>query len=754
MRKVLGIFLCVAVAGCSFLKPLPPASSLDERLDAIPITDLPLKGRTTIYWDHHQIPFVEAEHDEDAAFALGLVHAHLRLGLMELGRRISQGRLSEIVGKATLDVDHAIRLLDFDRAVPGIIENMQPEALAWTEAFVAGINHYQSNVETLPQEFRVLGVEPTPWTVADLLTISRLAGSDANWGVWLTLVKLREREDWPELWAQLLDVGSSLSTTFDGMELDDIKEVIGGFRHSGSNALAISPARSKTDNSLFAADPHVGYVAPSLWFIAGVKSPSYHIVGVMPSGFPYFALGRNPIAAWGGTNLYAASSSWLDVSDVDPDDISIRVETIQVGSSKLKEIEIRETEWGPIISDLPQLQDVVIPDTALRWVGHQPSDETSAMLAANRATNFQEFRAAFATYAVSGMNMIYADANGNIGQVQAAKIPKRTTAHIPDIIRKPEEMEAAWQSFADATTLPALFNPTPGFVATANNKPPEGDVPVGLFFSTDDRIMRIREMIHDHDRLGVEELKAIQQDVYMAASVELRDALVAKMNDLGISQQASENEQRLLQLITRWDGFYYAHSRGALAYETFRKAFASAYYAPIFGDASLTGVTKVVGGEFRAHIDLAQEDQAVIGAALTTALTNASQGYDFGAIWGSEHTLELTHPFSAIPLVGKRYRFGGQPIGGSVQTVMKSSQNPSADNFVPHHGATARFISDLSDIDKNYFVLISGQDGWFSSSTFLDQTSMFLSGQYMQLPLQVEKVRARSYRIQELNSAN
>ncbi len=37
-----------------------------------------------------------AELDDDAAFALGLVHAHLRLGQMMLARRIAEGRLAVV----------------------------------------------------------------------------------------------------------------------------------------------------------------------------------------------------------------------------------------------------------------------------------------------------------------------------------------------------------------------------------------------------------------------------------------------------------------------------------------------------------------------------------------------------------------------------------------------------------------------------------------------------------------------------------
>ncbi len=90
--------LSFLIAGCALLTPLPRPASLQERLAAVPRADLALEGKVTVHWDDHQIPFIEAASDRDAAFALGLVHAHLRLGQMEILRRISQGRLAEMGG--------------------------------------------------------------------------------------------------------------------------------------------------------------------------------------------------------------------------------------------------------------------------------------------------------------------------------------------------------------------------------------------------------------------------------------------------------------------------------------------------------------------------------------------------------------------------------------------------------------------------------------------------------------------------------
>ncbi len=90
--------LSLLIANCALLTPLPRPATLHERLAAVPRAGLPFEGKVTVHWNDHQIPFIEAASDRDAAVALGLVHAHLRLGQMEILRRISQGRLAEMAG--------------------------------------------------------------------------------------------------------------------------------------------------------------------------------------------------------------------------------------------------------------------------------------------------------------------------------------------------------------------------------------------------------------------------------------------------------------------------------------------------------------------------------------------------------------------------------------------------------------------------------------------------------------------------------
>ncbi len=191
LLMALALTLILATVGCMIVTPLPPKSTVPERLAMFPADGVPVRGKVVIYWDRHMIPFIEAEHDEDLALVLGMVHAHLRLGQMAFLRRASQGRLAEMFGPPVADIDHALRLLDLPRAAPAIKERLPAETRSWLENFVGGINLYQERMTREPHEFAVLGIEPTPWTVEDVIALERLSGVDVNWLAWFMLLRAR-----------------------------------------------------------------------------------------------------------------------------------------------------------------------------------------------------------------------------------------------------------------------------------------------------------------------------------------------------------------------------------------------------------------------------------------------------------------------------------------------------------------------------------------------------------------------------------
>jgi penicillin amidase len=733
------------VTGCAVLAPLPEESSLDNRISTIPTAGVPVEGRVTIYWNDRQIPFIEAEHDRDAAFALGLVHAHLRLGQMELFRRVSQGRIAEMGGPLATDLDRGLRIVDFGRAVDEIESRLPPATRDWLESFVAGINFYLDNTANLPVEFAVLGLKRETWTVRDILTMARLAAADVTWLVWFNLLPMHERDDWPRMWARLVGNGSVpiLETSAVG---DDgaIADLLGSAARSGSNSVAVARSRTASGAAMLANDPHLGIFMPNVWLIAGLKSPSYHVVGLMGAGLPVFAIGRNPWIAWGGTNLRAASSDLVDISTLAKDQFWGREEEIDVRWWVDERVTVRETAWGPVISDAPQFADLNLPDLALKWVGHTSSDEITAFLKISQARDFGQFVTAFDTFAIPAENMLYADVDGHIGMVMAARLPRRGPEPPADLIVGTETNDKDWSAMIATVELPSSFDPAQGYLVSANNDPGPSPVPIGYFFSPDDRVDRMAEIIESSDKVDVDVLAGLQQDVYMASAVKLRDLIMAKIAETGADAQLTTDQREALALIASWDGYYREDSQGAVAFEAFRAAFLADFYEVILNGQDWAAYAGIDRTQKLTREDIDNGNAIRLRSALKAGLEAAGEAVASGDTWGDRHRLVIQHPLGNLPIVGGRYRFLDLPVGGSSETLMKTAHGPAGERHSVRYGSQARHISDLSDPDANYFVLLGGQDGWFNSSTFLDQVDLWRQGGYVQVPLSVGAVRDRS----------
>jgi penicillin G amidase len=728
---VLGTLLLFAHLAKHLMRRSPPLA-LRDRLAMLPRTGLPITAPVTIHWDEHQIPFIEAETDHDLAVALGLVHAHLRLGQIEMMRRLSQGRVAEVIGPLGIEIDRLARTLDIGRAVPEMARAMPEETRGWLDAFVSGLNHYIAQAATLPHEFQIFGLPREPWSRRDVLTLGRLVSGDVNWIVWLRLLALRGDPDWPSLWRRLLD-HDLFSPEDIGAKPDGVSEAFGTALRSGSNSFVLSAAKSASGAPILASNPHLSLFLPNPWLIAGMKSRSHHAVGLMIPGLPFIALGRNARIAWGGTSLHAASSDLVVVPTDGSAEIRDRTDSLGVRWGRPREICLRESNCGPIVTDIPWLRSG--GDTlALRWIGHRPSDEMTAMLRVNRAGDWAEFRAALEGFAVPGQRMLYADSAGHIGHLMAAHLPQRTGPAAADLAT--DAAAAEWAITLTSAQLPSGVDPPAGFIASANERPAARDLIIGHHFSRPDRKRRLDQLLSAEPRVSVEAVRKIQRDVRWTAALAERDTLLAWLGPGG--QRRAPRQARLIAELSRWDGEYGASSRGALAFELVsyhlarrlvgrrrREAYAASW-----------GMRGLIWQDVRSAA-LEQRERA-----LEAALRDAARAMCRRASWGDTHRLRLGHPLMLMPLLGRAWRVADLPAAGSSETLLKTAHPLTGERHASRYGSCARHISDLAEPDRNDFVLLGGQDGWLGSSTFADQVALWQRGDYIRVPLTLERVAA------------
>ncbi|HEX2236773.1 MAG TPA: penicillin acylase family protein, partial [Gammaproteobacteria bacterium] len=144
-----------------------------------------ISGPIEVLRDTDAVPHIRANSQADALFGLGYVHAQDRLWQMEFQRRIGHGRLSEILGDATLQTDKFLRTLGVARAARSAWASTDPAIQELVNAYVAGINAFVSthHGRTLPIEFTFLDAAPEPWQPEDVLVWAKMMAWDlgGNW---------------------------------------------------------------------------------------------------------------------------------------------------------------------------------------------------------------------------------------------------------------------------------------------------------------------------------------------------------------------------------------------------------------------------------------------------------------------------------------------------------------------------------------------------------------------------------------------
>lgn len=737
MRRNAALLLALLamLPGCGAL--FPRATTVDQRLAALPRPGPQLARPVTIRWNDHLVPWIEAENDTDLAYALGMVHGHLRGAQVMIMRMIARGRLAEMAGPLATDYDHALRILDFGKAAPEVVRNWPPETRAFVEHFLAGLNR-SLLAGPRPPEAGLLGLDREPITAEDLVAIGRLAGTDINWLILFAVLQERGTPGFAARWQRLRESGAGTAPP-EGADpgAARLTSLLRDMGRNGSNTVAVSPARSASGAALLANDPHLGLNLPNLWLIVGMRSPSLHAVGLMVPGLPIIGIGRTPDIAWGGTNLRSAASDLFDVSRLPPEQFTAGETTIRQRLWFSASRPVRTTPLGPVMTDAAVVPARPGDQLALRWVGHEPTDEITALLRAARARSTAEFRTQLAGFGVSPQNFLYVDRAGNIARSVATILPSRPGFPEADPVLDGSNpaTTAPWQRLWHTPDLPGLENPPDGLLASANENPAlwaPNAPPIGFVFSDGDRVRRLRELVTSKPRITPEDLMALQADTRAPKATTLAAALLRRLDALPGGPPAPE----MLARLRGWDGDYAAESEAALVFELILGQLAPALNATqnLRLDNNWGTLTTFLLRDLDARP--AAEREALLRQAVERAAPVAAQY----RTWGEVHRLRAAHWLVNLPVLGRNFVLGTYPVGGSRETPMKSGHGFVTGPHEVSFGSMARHVSDMADPDANWFTLWGGQDGWLGSAAFASQVPLWRDRQPIRMPLRPETV--------------
>ncbi|WP_460810782.1 penicillin acylase family protein [Nocardioides salsibiostraticola] len=566
--------------------------------------------------------------------------------------------------------------------------------------------------------------------------------------------------------------------------LDRLPAWLGRGEGLGSNSWVIDGERSATGEPILANDPHLGIGLPGVWTQVGLHCTEvttqcpYDVAGFSFSGVPGVIIGHNADIAWGFTNLgpdvtdlyveqVSGDSALYDGRDVP---LRTRTETIEVAGGDDVELTVRSTRHGPLISDvndltseIAEISPQVLAQTdpradltsdasteyaiALEWTALQPGTTADAILALNRASDWDEFRAAAADFAVPAQNLVYADKEGHIGYQAPGQIPIRQSGNDGRLPSPGWLPENDWTGeFVPYDALPSVLDPDEGFVVTANQAVIGRDYD---YFLTDDwdrgyRAQRIRDLLVDQDTLSVADLADLQLDDLNP----LAPTLTPYLRDQDLPRGYASAGQKLL---ADWDYTQPAEGPNSAAAAYFNVVW-SEILARTFHDELPEEVWPTGGSRWFAVIaDLLRDPDAdwwddlstesvtedrddILTAALIAArdeLTVQQSPTADEWTWGGLHELDLrsaTLGESGIGIIEGLFNRGPWDIAGSSSTVNATGWD-ATEGYAVTTSPSMRMVVSMADLDDSRWINLTGVSGHAFSDNYTDQTDLWARGE-------------------------
>lgn len=736
-----------------------------------------LHGEIEILIDAHGVPHIYAEHSEDIYFGQGFNAARDRLFQIDLGRRRGLGLLSEAFGSAQLERDRASRLFRFRGDLDQEWSSYGPDIRSICTAFTAGINAYidltEEHPELLPPEFETLGYLPARWEPDDVVRIRHGGVATNVTEEVLRAVTLRDLGvEFEDLRAYREPFGPL--TVPEGLDLDAItKDVLRDYGLvlsppvfgagdlparglDGSNNWVLSGSRTASGRPLLCNDPHRDTTSlPGMRYITHLCCPEFDAIGAGEPHLPGVSIGHNGTIAFGFT-IFMIDQEDLYVYELNPDNpleyryqdewrpMTLEVETIPVRGEQDSKVELLFSQHGPIVHIDPEHNIAFAVRAGWLEAGMVPYLGSIGYMLAR---NWDEFLAALDNWGAPGENLIYADIEGNIGWKPAGRVPHRP--NWDGTLPVPGDGRYEWDSTHPVRDLPAEFNPSRGWISTANQFPlPDGHAladKVSYFWAPPERKQRIDEILAEVTDATVESMFDMQYDTVSIPARRVVDAV----RELPI--ESTDSVPGLADLLN-WDYRIDADSRTAAIYEVwFRRHFRPAVLHQLVRVLGRDDVHEVVArldeGVFlvddRVVLEAIEDPGSRLGEDPTGFLAHAvvdtlrSAWDDLSQLlgeddsswtWGGIHVSRSDHALKSAladqPDVV--LTTGNRPRSGSGQTIQLAAYDGS---FRQTMGSTFRMVLDVGEWDNSLAMNAPGQSGDWRSDHYTDLFEPWVDGE-------------------------
>ncbi len=600
------IVIALLVPGCTrmldsiFNDSLPP----DEGVQKLP----GISEKVTVKRDDLGIPFVDAASLDDLVVAMGYVSACDRFAQMEGFRLVGQGRLSEMVGEAALEMDMYLRAINVNKAAETVYRSASSDLRRLLDLYSRGVNAYLDN-NPLPTTVKLSGHEPEPWEGIDSVSVFIVLtlGLAQNLHEEIGILNLAGKIP-PEKLAWLTPIYPDELLPFEEMkklEGLDLAAVAGNVKNlydaichtnrlavpaaAASNNWAVSGKRTRSGKPILANDTHLPLVMPSFWHMMKLRCPGLEGAGVALAGVPGIIAGYNGHIAAGMTMVMADNQDVFLEQLKEKDDglyylykdrwikTDIRKETIKVKDEKDVIITIHETVHGPlmnrVLSTDPRHLLVPMPTDqslgiAVSWAAFEPDRTMDIFFNIMRSNSVDEILTwTGSSRTIIPLNLVMADEKDIAWQV-TGRYPYRKKGR--GLCPSPGWTgEYDWEGFLNPSLHPVIKNPETGYIGTANNRTVSPDFPYILSSSWyyPDRAERINRMIESTYGYTAEKARQMQLDVFSPFSSVIKQALLSTTTYRQMASTWTDEEKTKaetgLDVLKKFDGDLRVDSAGA-----------------------------------------------------------------------------------------------------------------------------------------------------------------------------------------------
>ncbi len=726
-----------------------------------------LQEKVDVIRDENGLVTIKAQNVPDAYKALGFVHAQDRLWQMDFMRRAGSGRLSEVVGEATLGIDRFMRTLGFRNLVAANYEKLPSHVQNAFVAYSTGVNEYINNhSSTLSPEFHLLNYQPEEWKPTDSLLWGRLMALQLSDNFNRELLRQRllkhlSAKEVDGFWPRDNN-DPAIIPQFD-LSNNIQKEIFAGTHplpwplapKDASNAWVVSGDKTSTGKPILANDPHLALDAPGPWYLVRIETPDYTWAGATSPGVPFLVLGHNSHIAWGFTTTHSDTQD-LFIEKLNPDnpnqyltpegyeDFEEVTEKIFVKGQTSQEFTVRKTRHGPILS--PVLNGTANKEDghllALAWTALREDDLTAqALYDINYAKQSDDFARAVENFHSPQQTLVMADHFGNIQLMAPGRVPIRNRGDGRYLV-------AGWTGANDwigivpHQDLPKKLNPADQKLVTANNKLVSDDYPylIAKDWPNSYRARRIHQLLDENDRLSVEDNLTIQMDTLSIAALEILEILL----DTPVTDPKSE---AIKQKLSRWDGRLDVNSTEPAIFYHWIYWLNRAAFGNLPTDANSFQTPNILRLQRRLSEDpdswclygekLVNEENCV--AQMTESLRRVASNHqqlEQDISWGELHSTSFQHQiFDRIPILGELLKLKIATPGGhdTINRASPSMKRGDLWRFPNVHGPSYRAVYDLDNLDNSRFLIATGQSGNPLSKFYGNFLLRWRDGNYVKL---------------------